>query len=215
MRDLARRSADPFGVRSIGKPLALVDVDDVLQVDEAGRRMLVEVRDHRAAALHRRIHGRVVRAQSLVEERRQERAVDEMVEDGRVGQVPHEIDLTVEKRLQLLEADDERAVEARVLVQRGRHVHGVGLARRLEQIAETPVQRHADLVRHAEGEDRHLGSLETLRVEQRAGAEQLDDVRARGSEVVRQLAIAAVHLRRRGQQVCSISVPSNACRNSS
>ena len=88
-----------------------------------------------------------------------------VVVDRRVGQVAHEVDLPVEDRLQLLEADDERAVEARVLVQRRRHVDRVALARRLQQVAQAAVERHADLVRHAEREHRQVGLLEPLRVQ--------------------------------------------------
>src|SRR5688500_12793066 len=37
VRDRARRTADPPGVGKVRELLALVDVDDILQVDEAGR----------------------------------------------------------------------------------------------------------------------------------------------------------------------------------
>ena len=150
--------------------------------------------------LHRRVDGGVVRAQPLLEERREERAVHQVVEDGRVGQVAHEVDLPVEDRLQLLEPHDERAVEAGVLVQRRRDVDRIALAGGVEQIAQPAVERHADLVRHAEGEHRQLGPLEALRVEDRARAEQLLDVRAQRLQLREELAVAAVDPRRRGDQ---------------
>ena len=159
-------------------------------MDEPFRRVLVEVRDHRAGALHGRVHRGVVRPQPLLEERRQVRAVHQVVVDGRVGQVAHEIDLPVEDRLQLLEADDKGAVKARVFMQRRRHVHRVGLSRRIEQVAQLAVERHANLVRHSESEHRDVGPLEPLGAQDRARAEHLLDIRASTTEVQVQLAVA-------------------------
>ena len=145
--------------------------------------MLVEVCDDRAPAFHRRVHAGVVRAQPLFEERRKERAVHELIEHRGVGQIPHEVNLPVENCLQLLEPHHERVVEARVLVQRSRDVHRVGLSRSFEQIAEPAVERNANLVSHPEGEHGQLGPLETLGIQQRPGTEQLDDIRTNGHEL--------------------------------
>src|SRR5687767_14315513 len=98
MGNLASRATDAFSVRDGGELLALVDVDHVLHMHEPRRRVLVEVRDHCATTLHRGIDGRVVRTQTLLEERSEECAIDQVVEYGGVGQVPHEVHLTVEQR---------------------------------------------------------------------------------------------------------------------
>ena len=118
MGDFTSSATDAIGLGRIRELLAPVDVDDVFQMNKSGWRVLVEIGDHRTTTFQRRVHGGVVGAQSLLEERREERAVDQVVEHRRIGQVSHEIDLTVEQRLQLLEAHHERSVEARVLMQR-------------------------------------------------------------------------------------------------
>ena len=90
VRDLARGTTNLLRLGTLRKAIAAIDVDDVLHVYESVRRVLVKIGNHRAADFHRRVHRGVVRAQPLFEKRGEEGAVDEMVEDGGVGQVSHE-----------------------------------------------------------------------------------------------------------------------------
>ena len=151
------------------------------------------------AAFHCRVDAGVVRAKTLFEEGCQKRAVDQMVEHRCIGEIPHEIDLPVEDRQQLLEPHDKRVVKARVLMQGGRYVNGVAAAGALEQIAQPTVQRHANLVGHPEGEHGELRPLKALWAQKRPRTEQLHDVGTGRRERTKQFAIAAVNARCRGQ----------------
>ena len=103
------------------------------------------------------------------------------------------IDVLAEDRLELLETDDKRGVEARILVKRCRDVHRIPLARRFEKTVELPIQWHTDLMCHSEGEDREFGPLETLWVEQGAGTEQLDGVGPNRGDHAGKLTVSAVY----------------------
>ena len=73
------------------------------------------------------------------------------------------------------------------------------LARRLQQIAQPAIQRHPNLVRHAEGENSQLRIVETLRIQQGPRAERLDNIGTRWTELLEQLAVAAGHARGGGK----------------
>ena len=81
MRDVPRGATNLFRLGTLRQAIAAVDVDDVLHMQEPFGRVLVKIGDHCATEFHCGVDRRVVGAQSLFEERREERAIDKMVED--------------------------------------------------------------------------------------------------------------------------------------
>src|SRR5687767_4249920 len=125
------------------------DVDETPHVFECWRRVLSEVRDDDATGLHRRIAARVSNAYAPIEERREERTVQQPVVHGCVRQIAKKIRLTVEQRLDVLESRAELFVEARALMKGGRDVQRIGALGGVEQLTEAAVMTPPHLVSHA------------------------------------------------------------------